>query len=316
MTLPNFLIIGSSKCGTTALYRFLEQHPDVYMSPNKEPLFFGLTGENLENYKGPGDVAQLKSMLVDKFEDYEALFDGVTTEKAYGEASSLYLYLPKSAERIKHYVPNAKMIAILRDPVGRAYSAFMHLVRDGREPEMDFIKAFRDEPRRIAENWEFLWRYKDMGLYYEQVKRFYDLFDREQIKIYLHDDLVDDPDALIKDAFQFIGVDDSFKPDTTTWLNVSGIPKNRAWHNFLRTSNPLKDLAKLVLPKQVRKRINAKLQEQNLVRVKMPPEAREIMVPEFREDILKLQDLIGRDLSSWLSLTKVKKPKAEAANAG
>ena len=119
MTLPNFLIIGAAKAGTTSLYRYLEQHPDVFMSEFKEPRFFALENDPLD-YRGPNDPAahcEYKTL-----EAYETLFAGVRNERAAGEASTLYLYHEDAAERIRHYVPDMKMIAVLRHPVEQAYS--------------------------------------------------------------------------------------------------------------------------------------------------------------------------------------------------
>ena len=115
MLIPNFLIIGSSRCGTTSLYRYLKQHPQIYMSPVKEPSFFSYEGMK-PNHRGPSDE-KFNRTAVTKIEDYGALFKDVTTETAIGEASTNYIYNPKASERINHYIPNARLLAILRHPV-------------------------------------------------------------------------------------------------------------------------------------------------------------------------------------------------------
>lgn len=133
MTLPNFLIIGAAKAGTTSLYHYLAQHPQIYMSPIKEPNFFALE-ERCVDFRGPGDHLYIKQFSVTELERYRSLFQGVTHEQAVGEASPLYLYSPVAPARSHRYVPEMKLIAILRHPVDRAYSAFLHLLRDEREP--------------------------------------------------------------------------------------------------------------------------------------------------------------------------------------
>src|SRR5215218_4707583 len=123
MTMPNFLIIGAGKSGTTSLYHYLGQHPEVFMSPMKEPKFFCFEGER-PNFRGPGDDEEINRKCVTTIDAYRALFDGVACEKAVGEASSMYLYYPKAPERIDHHVAGVRLIAVLRNPVDRAYSSY------------------------------------------------------------------------------------------------------------------------------------------------------------------------------------------------
>nr|MDJ0649638.1 sulfotransferase [Xenococcaceae cyanobacterium MO_188.B19] len=187
MIMPNFLIIGAAKAGTTSLYNYLKEHPQIYMSPVKEPRFFYLMNEKLD-FRGPGDENILNSSTSD-LEDYSTLFQGVSNEIAIGEASSMYLYHPKTPKRIKSYVPDVKMITILRDPVERAYSHFLMNVKNGLEPLTDFVQVLQEEEIRIRSNWGSNWHHKARGFYYSQVKRYFDIFDRSQIKIYLYEDL-------------------------------------------------------------------------------------------------------------------------------
>lgn len=141
MTLPNFLVIGAHKAGTTALYNYLKQHPQVYMSPAKEPRFFALEGKNLKFLgpkKDPGNRCRFTTL-----EAYRELFQGVSSEVAIGEASTLYLYSQEAPKRIQHYIPDAKLIAILRNPIKRAYSNFVHAMQDDREVLTVLFRHFR-----------------------------------------------------------------------------------------------------------------------------------------------------------------------------
>lgn len=306
MTLPNFLIIGAQKAGTTALYYYLKQHPHIYMSPEKEPHFFALEGESID-FRGPRDNEILKDIAVTELEDYRQLFKNVSDESAVGEATAVYLYSPKACERIRHYVPKAKLIAILRNPAERAYSSFLHMVRDGREPLEDFGRALQEEETRIRDNWGPIWHYKQAGFYYGQLKRYFDEFAREQIRIYLYEDLKGDPDGTLRDIFQFLEVDDAFAPDMSGRYNVAGVPKNRSLHTlheFLIKSHPLKSALKPLVPKNLRrqavKRVVNGIRNRNLVKPSFPPEIREQLLADYREDVLKLEHLIQRDLSGWL----------------
>jgi hypothetical protein len=184
MTLPNFLIIGVAKAGTTSLYHYLKQHPQIYMSPVKEPRFFGMgDGPPHPAYRGgyaPGTVTSRAA--------YEALFKGVVGEYAIGEATPSYLWWPKAAQQICTQLPDARLIACLRQPADRAYSSFLTCVRAGLEPCTNFARALREEEKRFAANANPSLFYTQRGLYYPQIKRYFDLFPRQQIRIYLYDD--------------------------------------------------------------------------------------------------------------------------------
>ena len=176
MTLPNFLIIGAMKSGTTALYYYLAQHPQVYMSPVKEPNFFCSEGQ------------ASREDTVARLETYQGLFKDVSDEKVIGEASHCYLYEPEAAVRIQQYLPDAKFVAVLRDPVDRAYSHFLHMVRNGTEPLTDFAQALREEEvgaHRERSPQDYIGR----GLYYDQLKRYFDTFGQDQVRVYLYEDL-------------------------------------------------------------------------------------------------------------------------------
>jgi Sulfotransferase family len=291
MTMPNFLIIGAMKSGTTALYYYLEQHPEIYMSPVKEPNFF--SSQEQEN----------SADTVTHIETYQHLFRGASGEKAIGEASHAYLYETGAAAEIRRYIPEARLIAILRNPIERAYSHFLHMRRTGAEPLDDFAKALREEEVGIHKD-RILQDYIGRGLYYDQLRRYFGTFPREQIRVYLYEDLSDAPIKTVQDAFRFLGVDDSFVPDVSLRRNVSGHPKYKTLDGLLRRQSRIKHAAKIYLPARLRWRLSKAfddLKTRNLV--EPPPlrsEVRRQLILVFREDILKVQELIHRDLSGWL----------------
>lgn len=302
MTMPNFLIIGAAKAGTTALYSYLKQHPQIYMSPNKEPHFFAFEGENVNFGGTAGDQEWLNRFAITDIQTYRLQFQGVSKQIAIGEASALYLYIPKAVERIHHYIPDVKLLAILRNPVERAYSAFLYQIRDDLEPITDFAQALREETTRIHNNWVPIYYYQQMGFYYTQMKRYFDTFDRAQIRVYLYEDFTTNTISILQDIFRFLGVDDTFAPDVSLRHNVSGIPRNKALHTFLgQEHHPIKTILKPLLPKELRRRVMLILQNRNLDKPpSLPPELRRQLIEVYREDILNLQDLIQRDLSKWL----------------
>ena len=305
MTMPNFLIIGAAKAGTTSLYHYLGQHPEVYVSPVKEPKFFAIKDRKLE-FVGP-DGELLASPVSESragrnrpiftLEEYQALFDGLTDEKAAGESSPAYLYVPRAARSIREHIPGVRLIAVLRDPAERAYSAFLHRVREGREPAADFARALREEEGRMRSGWGLGYHYRNRGFYYPQLKRYYETFERDQIQVYLHEDLRDDPVGTAQSAYRFLGVDDAFVPDTSTRYNTAGVPRNRLAGTLVTKFNKMAPALRR-LPSGVLTRVKGRIFTKP---PPLDPRVREELSGAYREDISKLQGLIGRDLSGWLA---------------
>lgn len=303
MTLPNFLIIGAAKSGTDSLYEMLGRHPQIFISPNKEPMFFVAEGRAEVPYRGPGDREVLVrwDSWVSSIEHYESLFAGVKSERAVGEASTWYLYDEGAPRRIKTHVPGAKMIAILRNPVDRAYSAFTMLLRDGRETTANFMKALAAEDKRIRAGWEPIWHYRKMGLYHSQLRRYLDIFPRSQLRVVLHEDFVLKPRETVREVFRFLDVDDGFEAEASARLNVSLVPAHTTYHRLVTGQSTLKVAGRAVLPVGVRRRIREHLPVSAMLKPSpMPAEARAFLIDAFRDDVLALEHLLDRDLGRWL----------------
>ncbi len=237
------------------------QHPQIHVTPLKETNFFALEGQPL-CFSGPGDEEYVNRLSITTFDAYLEQYRYAQGKSAIGEASPLYLYHPQAPERIRHYVPDSKLIAFVRNPVDRAFSAFLHLVRDKREPFAEFRQGLQAEEERIAAGWEHIWHYKRMGLYHVQLRRYYDLFPQAHIKIFLYKDLRTNPVGTMQEIFQFLEVDPAFVPDMSQRHNITvDLPAER--------------------------------------RPVLSPEVRTELCAYFREDALRLQDLIDRDLSHW-----------------
>ena len=309
---PNFFIIGATKAGTTSLYFYLKQHPDIFMpSSHKEPHFFAFEPDT---FKPGSRVMSIRngrahelSYVITNREAYLHLFGDATRERALGEASAMYIYLPGTAERIKAAVPNAKLIVMLRNPIDRAYSAYLHFIRDNAEPCQTFSEALEAEPRRIAEGWGPLYHYQNMGFYHRQLSSFFEHFSREQLHIIFYEDFQHSPHQVIQDVFRFLGVDSSFEADITMRYNATGIPQNKVLHEirqFLQHPNRLKARAKQLLPPELRlalkRNIVARIETKNLKKPPLSEAAKDRLITVYRDDILALQDTLGRDLTHWL----------------
>lgn len=300
---PNFLMIGAAKSGTTTVWHYLRQHPQIFMSPRKHVRFFAFEEEN-PGFRGPALRDESVPYAIADIDSYHALFDGVEDETAIGEASHSYLYQPMAAERIKGYAAGMKLIAILRNPAERAYSHFMQMRRDGREPLEDFRRSLEAEAERVRDYWWPDFHYVRIGLYHSQLRRYFERFDREQMRIYLYEDLKTDPHGMMRDLFRFLNVDDSHVLETSLKYNASGVPKNKAVHSLLQGLRTAKPIVERVLPETQTKRLlrlGSDLHNKNLTKSALSAETRRgVTDTYFRQDILKLQDLIQRDLCAWL----------------
>lgn len=296
--MPNFFIVGAARSGTTSLDRYLSQHPEIYMAPRKEVNFF--TAEHFP-CTGPGDERINREVIRNK-NQYTRLFAGVTAEKAIGESSVFYLCYPGTAERIAQTVPDAGIIMVLRDPVDRAYSAYLHLLRNGRE-HLGFEEALCLEEERRQKGYEPMWWYKELGLYYEQVKRYLDVFGRQCVKVLLYDELFANPTQILHDAFVFLGVKKDVVIDTSLHYNPGGIPKSRILYRFLDKfiAEPglLEKRIKSLIPVHLRAVYANKAMRMLLQSVPMDLHLHAQLKAYFAEDVRKLEDLLHRDLSHW-----------------
>ena len=302
MTMPNFVIIGAGKAGTTSLYKYLEEHPQIYMSPKKEPRFFAVENEEI-NFQGPDDS---RFKFINSIDDYQKLFSQVSNEIAIGEASPIYLTTPKAPQRIYHHIPNAKIIAILRDPIERAYSNFLDSLSRGIETTDDFSEAMLLEEERIKDRWAPHWHYKRKGFYFALLKPYFDLFEQESIKVYFFDDLKKNPQKIMKDIYKFLGVDHCFVPNFTVKHNPSGIPRSKKLHTYLlkkvwSKGSQSNRTNRLRLASDFLQQIESSIFQLNLKqKPKISKETRRKFVDVYKEDVLNLQDLVNRDLSQWL----------------
>ena len=202
---PDFFLIGAPKAGTSALHAALRQHPGLYLSPVKEPKYYLCGDSPPPTYKGPGDAHSNQEWIWQR-ERYLDLFKDAPAGALTGESTPFYLYNRDARRRIAVDRPDAKLIAVLRDPVDRAYSNWMHLWMDGLEPRADIVEAVRREQRRIDAGWAPFWHYQGLGMYGRQIADLLDHFPREQLLLLRYRDMVDSPTATLDHVFDFLGV--------------------------------------------------------------------------------------------------------------
>lgn len=307
---PTFFVVGAAKAGTTALYHYLRLHPDVFMCPIKEPQHFS-TDIRFENYSAFQqkmhtrlNIAEylkqpmLRDVHIDwvvGWENYLELFRDATTETAIGEISNAYLYSRVAAKNIAEKCPGARIIMILRDPIERAFSHHKMFLWGGFETERNFLRAVEKDFNCVSKGWGVSWLYIELGLYYEQVKRFTNMFAREQILIFSYDNWRRDNQRVLNRMFSFLGVE-----TMSLSLQTQNAPKLTPRLPLLQLAieiTHLRYLQRRVLPEKLR----AALKTLWYSKAEKGPTSddRKHLLPYFADDIDKLERLTGMDLSSW-----------------
>jgi hypothetical protein len=312
---PNFFMVGVVKGGTTSLHQYLDQHPEVYMSPIKEVNYFSRLDIDERNfakaYAHDVDV-DLKKYLsgdmkhtihiahVTNEQDYLKLFSKVKDEKAIGEASNSYILYEHAPVLIHAAYPKAKIIMMLRNPAQRAFSQYVMNLRLGKTKSQDFIQEIEADDQQAVKGWGANHQYLSIGLYYEQVKRYLDVFPKEQILICWYDEYKKDADKVVKTLFRFLEVDENFKVDTSTKLNEAGVPKFRQL-NYLINQLGVVSWAKRKLPRGWREPFKKWMYTADKqVLPTMQPSEKAYLINYYKEDIIQLGKLLDKDLSHWL----------------
>jgi len=310
--LPNFLIVGAPKAGTTSLYHYLDQHPEIFMSAIKEPNFFaaeireehfdlelrrGMARENrrLRDFlAGPMREKRFGGIITD-WEDYLRLFANATNEAALGEASVCYLWSPTAPARIAERIPNAKILVMLRDPAERAFSQYLHGVGNGniRWSFREHIERnLRHGSGKFCVHYPFL----EFGLYSEQLSRYVERFG-PNVWIGYHEDFQSRPAEVLRSMCRFLEVAPEFSPDMAHRHLEAQVPR-LAGVSWLKRSGLWEAMAKRT-PKSLRPLIRRGL-VQKPGATRMDRADRQYLVDFYREDILKLAGLLGRNLDGWL----------------
>lgn len=305
MGLPDFLIVGAPKSGTTALHVALAGHPQLFLSPVKEPKFF-LTDGPPQTRGGPG-ADHSKSTYIWRREEYEQLFDGAPPGALRGESTTLYLSDMDAHRRIQRLVPDARLIAVLRDPVDRAHSNWTHMRSVGLERERDFLAACALEEERQRQGWSPLWSYLRLGRYGEQVQDLYRCFPADRVLLLRYRDLCDEPQAVLGVVCRFLGVDAGAVdtvPAANVTADVSDSAVNETLRRLMRSGESLAYKLPGRIPEFLGRTIGSPtlrlLHRQQKMRRGPSPEERRALIPRFAADVALLEELTGMSFAEWL----------------
>ncbi len=300
MALPDFFLLGAPKAGTTALHVALARHPQLFLSRVKEPKFF-LTDGPPPRGGGPGDEATYRS-YVWRRADYEALFDPAPPGVRRGESTTLYLADSGAHRRIRALVPDARLIAVVRDPVDRAHSNWMHLRSAGLEPEADFVRACDLEDERMAAGWGPFWGYRRQGRYGAAVAHLRQLFAPEQVLVLVYRQVREDPRGTLDRVCAFLGVDTgvvSDLPAANVTAQVGTSRVDAAIAGLLRAGEPVTRRLPPGVRASVERTGQRALQRHQRTRAPLTSGQRAALIPDFLDDIGLLERLTGLSLDHW-----------------
>ena len=296
MKKPNFIIAGFPKCGTTSLYHYLNEHPDIYMPKQKELHFF--TFNILSKLKnGPKD-ATIKETQIDNSEKYLSFYKNVRNEVAIGDASPSYINYPSQFIKIKEYLDDPKIIIILRDPINRAYSNYLHLKREHRE-FLTFKEAIFKEDERKTNKYSDFWYYKFNSTYYDKIIKAKETF--SNVLILTSEELSNNGDATLKNVYKFLEVDDTFKLKRKfNNFNKGGHFKENIFTKIIFQPSTLKNIIKkFIKPTPFLKIIISKIANIFSKKPKkIDAESLKYLKKYFKKEVEKLETL-NIDTSKW-----------------
>ena len=308
---PNFFIVGAAKAGSTALWNYLGQHPEVAFSPIKETHFFASdiqterfrsnvrkeAAYDVAGYVKKGMPEPVHQAFVRDPDLYLQLFSKAGTAKAIGEASVSYLWSEQAAKNIKAHCPGAKIIMVLRQPVERAFSHFLMDLRMGYA-KGSFRETVENDLAAPEQGWGMTNLYVSLGLYAEQVQRYLNCFGSENVLILLNEDLKTQTEVTLEKTFQFLGIDPKgATPDTTERHNKAKLPRF-GWMKQLLRDSPLKSAVRKAMPESVKNKLKNQLYDTTNL-PKLTQEHRLWMQGFFEEDLKQLGQIISLDIGHW-----------------
>jgi len=303
MRRPDFFIVGAPRCGTTSLYTYLRQHPQIFMPEIKEPHFLA-------------DDLNYTSLFMKSEDEYLKLFTGAAEGQRIGEASAWYLYSRKAAGRIRGFSPDADIIIMLRNPADMMYSLYNYFTLTGREDAPDFAAALYAEKARMSGASgapdslypfpvEFLF-YRKVAAVTSQVRRYYEVFGRDKVMCIKFDDFTSATEDVYRKVLEFLGVDPSFLPLDFLSVNPARTRRTKKTGSVLTKNRFSKSILRRLAPYPGNSRlfrlVNAWGRTQYTYHTPPPmdPEMRDALARELEPEIRGLSEMTGKDLSSWL----------------
>ena len=308
--MPDFLIIGAAKSGTTSLFQMLGQHPRVFLSPIKEPNYFSddirienfsatyrkNTFLNTERYFAQEALPPLQLSFVRNTAQYQRLFGQAAAHACKGEASTSYLYSETAARNIYNAQPGMKLIAILRDPADRAFSHYLMALKYGHV-RGSFRQALETDIQKKPKGWGRSELFLELGLYGRQLQRYYQTFPENQIHIILYDDFLAQPRRVGEECVHFLGLPLIDINWGQTHANKAETPRH-PFINQLLVRSGLKQGFKKIIPQGLYNAFKRMVYTQTKGH-SLAPQDRNWLLGYYKEDIALTAKLTGKNLGHW-----------------
>jgi Sulfotransferase family len=312
MSGPTFLVVGGARCGTTALAEGLRAHPRVFVTTPKEPHYFAFHRIGA-HFTAPGDDRSINRAAVTDREAYLRLYPAEPHEfLALGDASVSTMYYHEEAlPEILRMNPEMKLVALLREPVERAYSAHQYMRARGLEPVEDLVEAVALEEERRAAGWHHIWHYTAMSRYAPAVAAMQAAVPADQLGIWFYDDLNRDYAATMREILGFLGVPPTDAEAGVPRVNISGRSRYPRTHAAIRWATR-RSAVRFVMRRATSFRLREAVRSRFLTSDALPPHARAALTPLFEDDLAALRTLLPAPGPQWLHPSA---PPAEGARA-
>jgi hypothetical protein len=285
----DFFIVGAPKAGTTSLYHYLNEHPQIEMSSQKEPDYFSDTAIQEQGmYYGKNRI--------DTEEKYNTLFNTQKKDVIFGEGSVSYLFYPTVAQDIKAYNSIAKIIIILRNPIERAFSHYLMDYRLGLVS--DSFEDIINKESKHKNAHLFYQQYIKVGEYATQLKRYFDIFDKENILLIDYEDFKSNVAGTVDLVYSFLKVSTKFAANVSKQHNTFTMPKNRLIR-FMYSFVVIRNILSFIFSKNIVKAVRFILFKKDK-KPKLLEETRNQLKHYFSNEVKLLGDLIGKDYSKWI----------------
>lgn len=291
----DFFIVGAARSGTTSLYHYLNQHPNIFLPNVKECNYFStVESKDPFTYKNPKPNQHYHMKIINSYDVYKDLYSTANDHQLKGEISPSYLWDLNAANKISIHNQDAKILITLRDPIFRAFSHYMMHFNTGYEKESDFESALESEKENI---WGGGNLYLEISKYFEQVKRYYDCFPVDQIKVIIYEDWVKDITATMNDIYEFLGIGEFSNYEDLQTHNQTTAMKNKTLLNLFRNSG-VKSILKPLIPSDLGEKVKSKYFTVEGETQNIEDATYNNLRTYFEEDILNLEALINIDVKA------------------
>jgi len=289
----DFFVVGAARCGTTSLYNYLNQHPQIYLPNIKELNYFSnVESKDYSVYKKPYKNEHYHTKIIKSYDIYKGLFESANDNQVKGDISPSYFWDMQTAQRIFEHNPNAKIIISLRNPVYRAFSHYIMNFGIGHEKHNSFDEALKAKRKPI---WGGGNLYLELSSYYDPVISYYKLFKKENIHLLIFEDWTENKDETLFEIFDFLDVKNQFMVNHSVKHNEKVAYKNIKTLNLLRTRF-IKSFLELFVSTRTKDHLKGKLFNKNDFNIKLDPDLKIKLKEYFKNDVQQLQEFLGISL--------------------